>query len=79
MTARNILSGGSQLIPEIAVGVDSDNIAWALKRIQHLNKHKPIGMKYENFIPKLSNSLTDGDSKYRFRLLKLLQADQKKF
>ena len=79
VTACNILSGGSQLIPELAVDVDSENVAWALKRIQHLNKYTPIGMKYENFIPKLSNSLTDGDSKYRFRLLKLLQADQKEF
>ena len=33
VTACNILSGGSQLIPELAVDVDSENVAWALKRI----------------------------------------------
>ena len=29
-------------------------------------------------LKKISNSLTDGDSKYRFKLVKLIRADQKR-
>ena len=42
----------------------------------HFSSLTPMGMDYAEFIRKLSNSLTDGDSKYRLRLHKLLRADQ---
>ena len=77
VTADNILSGGSQLIPELAADINDEEVLGTLTKIKHLSKLTPIGIDYAEFIRKLSNSLTDGDSKYRFRLLKLLRSDQK--
>ena len=77
VTADNILSGGSQMIPELAADLNNEDVAASLLKLKHLHDLTPIGIRYETFIKKLSNSLTDGDSKYRFRLLNLLRADQK--
>ena len=47
-----------------------------LEKVRKLNDMMPIGMEWETFVKKISNSLTDGDSKYRFKLLRLIRAEQ---
>ena len=78
VTADNILSGASQLIPELAIDIEDEDVLNTLKKINHLNKYTPIGMKYGTFITKIANSLTDGDSnKHRHTLSAHLRKDQR--
>ena len=76
VTAKGMLSGGSQLIPELQYDINDDFVAHGLEKIVKLNEKTPIGLEYAEFIKKVSNSLTDGDSKYRYTLLSLLRKDQ---
>ena len=76
ITAKTILSGNSDRIPELSCDENDDLVRACLEKIRKLNEISPIGMEYADFIKKVNNSLTDGDSKYRYTLLKLLRKDQ---
>ena len=76
ITAEKILSGTSEAIPEMPFNPADELVNTSLVKIRLLNNITPIGMEYAEFIKKLSNSLTDGDSKYRYTLLSLLRKDQ---
>ena len=49
-----------------------------LSMLSKLNQYLPLGISFnEVFLPRLVNSLSDGDAKYASRLPKLLHAAQK--
>ena len=50
-----------------------------LEKISRFNKYLPIGISFnENFLPRIVDSLSDGDSKYLKKLSRMLCEAQQK-
>ena len=54
ITERNIISGVSQLIPELAYGVDDETAKYSLQEKKKLNEFFPICMDCSELIGKLT-------------------------
>ena len=50
VTAKGMLSGGSQLNPELQYDINDDFVAHGLEKIVKLNEKTPIGLEYAEFI-----------------------------
>ena len=76
ITGDNILSGAAFSLLDLSDDFNQNDTKASLEKVRKLNNIMPIGMEWDAFVPKISNSLTDGDSKYRLKMLRLIRTGQ---